>query len=374
MSIATQISGPQISRPSAARTEARPANPAVRSAWFELCRENLAVWNHVLLSTDTSLYQFPFWNEPYRPLWLTPRYLAWGTQDRPLAFVSILTVGFGPAKIGLVFRGPTALHADFVFTSDAMSELRDWAQAAGYFFIRFTNSDAEVLAQLASTGHAEHYDAFPYFLDYPVQSPDYVVEQFDCDDATLASFDREARRKLRRAAEAGYEFRAEDSPEALAAAWPLYQDCARRKHFRLERPLSVYQETMRQAQAHGCVSIYSAYLKGKLVGSTLVFRDGTMAHSLLASFDNGHRQAAVFLHWNAMRDMYRRGARRYNLGPGPGSLARFKQQFCEHPIASPGLLTMVMNDSLFNVWSKAVFPVARSLRPTLRKLVSHVKS
>lgn len=368
MSTVTQISKVQISPPTV-----QTAAPAVRHAWFEVPREHLAVWHDVLLSTDISLYQYPFWNEPYRPLLLTPRYLAWGTEDNLLAFVSILTIGFGPAKVGLVFRGPTQLKPEFQFTPEAISELREWARNEGYVFIRFTHSDPEILTLLASAGHTENYDAFPYFLDYPVQSPDYVVEQFECDDATLASFDREARRKLRRAAEAGYEFRSGDSPEALAKAWPLYQDCARRKNFRLERPLSIYQETIRLAQAHSCVRIYSAHLNGKMIGSTLVFRDRTTAHSLLAAFDSEHRHAAVFLHWNAMRDMYRLGACRYNLGPAPGSLARFKQQFCQHPVESPGVLTMVLNEPLFRIWSKVIFPVARSLRPTLRKIISHVK-
>jgi hypothetical protein len=375
-----EIVRPEIVRPNAAipktatrKTEARSSAPAIRTAWFEVRAQDLAVWNGVLLDTATSLYQYPFWNEPYRPLWLTPRYMAWGTEDRPLAFVSILTIGFGPAKIGLVFRGPSSLHPEFHFTQPAIQELLDWARAEGYVFIRFTHSDPEILTQLAAAGHAEDFDAFPYFLDYPVQSPDYIVEQFDCEEATLAGFDREARRKLRRASEAGYEFRADDSPEALAQAWPLYQDCARRKHFRLERPLSVYQETIRLAQAHDCVRVYSAHLNGKMVGSTLVFRDRTIAHSLLACFDADHRHAAVFLHWRAMRDMYRLGARRYNLGPGPGSLARFKQQFCETPVAYPAALTVVLNQSLFQIWRKVIFPIAKGLRPTLRKIVSHIK-
>jgi hypothetical protein len=351
----------------------RSSAAEIRATWFEVRREDLSVWNNILLDTDTSLYQYPFWNEPYRPLWLTPRYLAWGTQDQPQAFVSILTVGFGPAKIGLVFRGPTRLQAGFQFSQPAIEELLAWARKQGYIFIRFTHSDEHVLEQLAAGGRAEKFDAFPYFLDYPIQSPDYIVEQFDCDEATLASFDREARRKLRRAEEAGYEFRADDSPEALAQAWPLYQDCARRKHFRLERPLSVYQEAMQLAQAHGCVRLYSVYLNGRRVGSSLVFRDRTTAHCQLAAFESKHRHAAVFLHWHAMRDMYRMGARRYNLGPAPGSLARFKQQFCEHPVSYPGALTVVLKQGWFKVWQKAIFPVAIAIRPTLRRIVSKVK-
>jgi lipid II:glycine glycyltransferase (peptidoglycan interpeptide bridge formation enzyme) len=115
------------------------------------------------------------------------------------------------------------------------------------------------------------------------------------------------------------------------------------------------------------------YLNGKMVGSSLVFRDRTTAHSQLAAFDAKHRHAAVFLHWHAMRDMYRMGARRYNLGPAPGSLARFKQQFCEHPVSYPGAITVVLKQGWFKVWQKAIFPVARGIRPTLRTIVSNIK-
>ena len=134
----------------------RSSSPAVAAAsWFEVRQQDLPLWNNVLLSTDTSLYQYPLWNEPYRPLWLTPRYLAWGSQDRPLAFVSILTVGFGPAKIGLVFRGPTCIQSRCALCHVAIAELLDWARAEGYAFIRFTHSDPEVLTQLAASGHAQ---------------------------------------------------------------------------------------------------------------------------------------------------------------------------------------------------------------------------
>lgn len=367
MSLAVQMSA--ISVPAVGEHSSTRTAPAT---WFEVRREDLAVWNNVLLDSDASLYQYPFWNEPYRALWLTPRYLAWGTQDRPLAFVSILTLGFGSAKIGLVFRGPSCIHSRSELCHESISGLVDWARSQGYVFIRLTHSDPEALKQLTASSRTEAFDAFPYFLDYSVQSPDYVVDQSDCEEATLAAFDREVRRKIRRAQESGYEFRAEDSPEALARAWPIYQDCARRKNFRLERPLSVYTETMRLTREHNCVRLYSLYLNGKLVGSTLVFRDRDMAHSLLAAFDAKHRNAAVYLHWHAMRDMYRMGARRYNMGPGPGSLARFKRQFCEQPSAAPGVLTVVLNENLFGIWQKLIFPVARSLRPMLRKIVSRM--
>ena len=363
-----------MSSAAASNVKAGVQTSAPAAAWFEVPREHLSVWNHVLLDTGASLYQYPFWNEPYRPLWLTPRYLAWGSQDRPQAFVSILTIGFGPAKIGLVFRGPTCINARSEMCQVAIQELVAWARSHGYMFIRFTHEDPQVLSQLAAAGRAENFDAFPYFLDYPVISPDYIVEQSESEEETLAGFDREVRRKLRRAQELGYTFSAEGSPNALEKAWPIYQDCARRKQFRLERPLSVYQEAMRLAQENDCARLYSVQFNGKTVGSTLVFRDGATAHCILAAFEAEHRPAAVLLHWHSMRDMYRRGASRYNFGPGPGSLARFKRQFCQNPVAYPPALTLVLNETLFGIWRKAIFPLAKRLRPTLRTLVSSLKS
>jgi hypothetical protein len=253
-----------------------------------------------------------------------------------------------------------------------IKSLLDWARAEGYLFLRFTHSDPQVLSQLAAAGHAENIDAFPYFLDYPILSPDYIVEQRDSAEETLAGFDREVRRKIRRATEQGYEFRVEDSADALAQAWPLYQECARRKHFRLERPLSVYMETIRQGQAHDCVRIYSVLLNGKVVGNAVVLRDRTTAHCWLAAFETEHRQAAVFLHWNAMRDMHHVGVNRYNFGPGPGSLARFKQQFTQTPVSYPGPLTVVLKQNWFKVWWKWIFPVAKRLRPTLISLMATI--
>jgi hypothetical protein len=362
------------SAPANLHVKAGVQTSARAATWFEVRREHLSVWDQVLLDTGASLYQYPFWNEPYRPLWLTPRYLAWGTLDRPQAFVSILTIGFGPAKIGLVFRGPTCIHTRCGMCQIALQELVAWARANGYIFIRFTHHDPQMMRELAEAGRSEAFDAFPYFLDYPVISPDYIVEQSESDEETLAGFDREVRRKLRRAQELGYEFRVESSPEALEQAWPIYQNCARRKQFRLERPLSVYMEAMRLAQANDCARVYSLQLNGETVGSTLVFRDGTTAHCILAAFESEHRQAAVLLHWHSMRDMYRMGAKRYNFGPGPGSLARFKRQFCPNPVAYPPALTLVLNETLFGFWRKAIFPVAKKLRPTLRSLVSALKS
>jgi len=348
--------------------EVRSTRAAISVAWSELQPQDLPRWNNILRRTDAPIYQYPFWNEPYRRMWVTPRYLFWGDERDPLALVTILSVGFGPTKIGLVFRGPAQIAPYFPLTRGMFRQLFDWARSNGFMFLRFTHSDPEVLANIASAGHAVDLDAFPYLLDYPVLSQDYIVEQHDSEEETLASFDREARRKIRRGTEAGYQFHSTDSATALERAWPLFQDCAQRKHFRLERPLSFYADLMRGAQTYNRARLYTASLNGNVVGSTLVFRDRTMAHCSLAAFDAQHRHSAGFLHWHSMRDMYRLGASRYNLGPGPGSLARFKSEFCPCPVRYPGPLTIVLKEGAFWMWGKAFVPMAKQLQPMLRTI------
>jgi hypothetical protein len=359
MSLAAEISAVKI----------RPFIPAARATWSEVRAEELSASDSVLLRTEASIFQYPFWNEPYRRLGLTPRYLAWRTPRRPIASATILTLGFGPAKIGLVFRGPTLLMPGTEIPGAMLSDLLLWAREQGYMFLRFTHSDPEVLTGLAAAGgYALRGDIFPYMLDYSITSGDYVVEQCESDEETLASFDREVRRKLRRADEEGYEFGWDDSPEALEQVWPLYEECARRKQFRVERPLFFYKELMQRARGNQLARLYLVRLHGKIVGSTLVFRDRRTAHCQLAAFDPDHRQSATFLHWRSMRDMYRMGAERYNLGPGPGSLARFKSMFARRPVQYPSPLTVVLKENWFRLWRRTFIPAAKQLHPMIRTL------
>ena len=359
MSLATPISEIAV----------RSTSAAVRAAgWSELRPTDLSAWNNILRKTEAPIYQYPFWNEPYRQMGVRPKYLAWGSASDPLAFATVLTAGYGPAKVGLVFRGPVQVADTGFHPPRAMfRELLDWAYSHGYMFLRFTHSDPQVLSDIASAGNAVDVDAFPYLVDYPVLSGDYIVPLHDSEEETLAAFDREARRKIRRGVETGYKFHVDDSPDALQKAWPLYQECAQRKQFRLERPLSFYSQLVRGAQAHNRSRVYTVSLNGTVVGSTLTLRDRTTAHCLLAAFDLEHRHSAAFLHWHTMRDSYRLGAKHYNLGPGPGSLARFKSQFCQTPTTYPAPLTMVLKEGWFRLWGKAFVPMAKQLHPMVRR-------
>ena len=340
------------------------------TAWSEIPAEKLPYWNDLLLQTGASVYQYPFASAPYERLFFTPRHLAYGAQEKPSAYACILTVGFHGFRVGLVFRGPVSLVGRGPVPQEALASLSRWAAREGYVFLRFTPEDAPTFGAIATMPGAHRSDLFPFYLDYGQSAPELVVEQKESDTEMLASFDREARRKIRRASECNYEIRSAYSEQALAELWPLYEQCVRRKGFRLERPLSFYKDLVRAARCHDAVRIYSAWLDGRPCAMTLVLRDRDTAHCLLAAHDaaDGTHGTATLLHWTSMRDMHRLGTRYYNMGSAPGSLARFKQQFSPRPVICPGVVSLVVDERRFKLWRGILLPLARAVRPSVRKL------
>jgi len=78
-------------------------------SWRPIPRAELASWNQRLFSTDASLFQYPFWAEPFRKMHFQPRYLAYHDGASERAYVSVLSIGVPRFRIGLVLRGPGAL-------------------------------------------------------------------------------------------------------------------------------------------------------------------------------------------------------------------------------------------------------------------------
>ncbi len=232
--------------------------------------------------------------------------------------------------------------------------LAEWAKDAGYTFLRFSHSDANYLDRIASLGYSERTDAFPFYRDL---SEELIVEQVEDDGQMLANFQPVARRKIKKAGTVGYDLSVSDSPEAFEAVWPLFQELSTRKGFRY-RPLASYLELIRLAQAHQCVRLYVASLKGNPVAAILIVRDRSnsvyMSGALETAALDGKESPACLLHWKAMRDLYRAGVKYYSLGTRSGAVYQFKRQFrpCERVIPAPVIL--VMNKSKYRLWSAAV--------------------
>ena len=79
---------------------------------------------------------------------LRSSYLAYGPPDDPVAFVSVLALGFGRLRVGLVREGPVWLRDLDEATRTAclvalVTELRE----RGFVLACFTGPDAEALAK-----------------------------------------------------------------------------------------------------------------------------------------------------------------------------------------------------------------------------------
>ena len=219
--------------------EVRSTSAAIPAGWSELQPQDLAMWNNLLRGTDASLYQFPFWNEPYRRMWVTPRYLVWGSEHRPIAFATVLTVGFRPAQDRACFSRTGANLAGIPLCSKVRLSrvcLIGPARTATCSFASRTRIRRSWPARRRRTFLG--FRRFPLFPGLSVVAG-LLVQQYDCEEETLAILI--ARRAARFAAAPNPDtyFTRTILPAALQKSWPLYLDCANRKHFRLERPLSV---------------------------------------------------------------------------------------------------------------------------------------
>lgn len=340
------------------------------SQWTEIPQLEVASWNQRLLETDAPLFQYPYWNESFRGMYFSPRYLFYGSQEQIVAYVCILALGIRGLRIGLVQRGPVSFVPDQAVSRQALQDLYRWAKLQGYVFLRFTHSDSQALDRFASVGLVEQVDAFPLYIDH--WREELIVEQMADDARMLASFQTIARRKIKKAAEVGYDFSVSDSPEALTNVWPLFVSLSERKDFRY-RPLSSYLDMVRLAQPYQCVRLYVAALEKQPVAAILIVRDRTTAYYISGALDVNALQdkpsPACELHWRAMRDFFKLGAKYYHLGTRSGEVYQFKRQF--HPVerVNPPPLTLVINPTLYRLWSAAVLPVALPLWPRVKRAV-----
>jgi lipid II:glycine glycyltransferase (peptidoglycan interpeptide bridge formation enzyme) len=255
----------------------------------------------------------------------------------------------------------------------ALQSLYSWAKRNHYVFLRFTHSDAGLLDRIAEMCPSERRDGFPLYRDTGAADHELVVNQLRDEKEMLAGFDREARRKIRRANEVGYRVESDDTPEFLESVWPLFISCAKRKGFELYRSTDAYLEIVRLARPYKCVRIYTANLNDVPVEALFIIRDRSTAFCYLAALQldrlQGKATPSVLLHWRAMRDLYNEGCRYYSFGPGEGGVGQFKMQFSPQRVTYPPPLTVIVNQPIYRAWS-AVKPGLVSVWPTLKLLIA----
>jgi hypothetical protein len=326
--------------------------------------------SRLLLGTAAHLHQYPYWNEPLRRIRLRPTYLVYWRNGVRTAFVCILGLGVPWPRIGLIRHGPVSL-VDAGVAPGALTELVRWARRSGYIFLRVSHSDAEVLDQLAATGHSNRSDPFPL---YPHTAYELIVPQRPGDEDTLRTFQSVARRNLRAAERAQYRIAARNDPQGLAEVRAVYTALEQWKGRVYDRPFESYVDLLRLAAPHGRARVYSAWLGDRLVQFVLVVRDRDVAHYVIGALDRealaGAPSPSVLLHWHAMRDNFGQGAPFYDLGLwGSGSLPIFKRKFRPDERVFPPPVTVVLRPTLYRLWLRAL-PALLRTRGILQKLVA----
>lgn len=338
-------------------------------SWVELIPAQADEWTGELLAAEASLFQLPFWNEPLRRLMCRPHYLLLRDGGVPLAFACVLEVPLPMARLGLVQRGPVPLSAHAPGVTALAALLARWADAMHYAALRFTWTDAAARAELAALPGARDVDAFPFYRE---PSESLLVSLAD-GDAVAAHFKSTARSELRRAQEAGYRVVSDDAPERLLELWPLFERLSQRKGFHYRRPES-FAALMREARPHGAARLLVAYRGEQPVQVILVVRSRHVAHYVIGALDTAALDAAdspsVLLHWTAMREAARAGARHYDLGTRSGPVYQFKRKFRPVEHRHPAPVTLVLRGARYDMWDTFGVRAARTAWPTLKALLS----
>jgi len=267
-------------------------------------------------------------------------------------------MGFGRFRFGLVQRGPVPLDPLAGFTDGCLEGLCRWARNRGYVFLRFTHPDPGVLEKIADLGRSERRNSFPFYSD---MAEELIVTLRESREELLASFDREARRKIRNASAIPYEIEVADSPDRLKQVWLLYQELAIRKGF-FHRPLSSYLDLMSLAREFDAVRLYVVTLDKKPVNSLFQVNDSTTAFYMSGALDvealQGKPTPAPMLVCRAMEDSAKDGLQFFHFGSRSGQVYRFKSQFrpAERPLPAP--VTTILNRPLYWCWVLGLLPLA----------------
>jgi hypothetical protein len=315
------------------------------------------------------MFQYPYWNESLRRMRMHPHYLVHGSASAPAAYVCVLITGVPGFRIGLVQRGPVALEPHALLDAEWAFDIRDWARRHGCVFVRFTHCDDTVLRTLSNVCASQGVDPFPLYRD---PSEELTIELCE-DESLLASFSQTARKQVRRASREGYEIRVEHKPEDFERVWPMFVALGQRKKFS-HRPIASYFDLISFGAAYGFTQLYTAYLGARPVEAVLVCRDRKTAYGVVAALDveliEGKHTPSFLLYFHVMHNLWSLGCTKYSFGTKSGDVYEFKSRFHPHIIVRPPPMTMVVNKSLFSLWTLGIMRILPSLRRVIRKFVS----
>ena len=335
--------------------------------WKKIDRSELAEWNKRLSRTDAHLFQYPMWNEPFGKMFFRSLYLLQEKNNLAKSYLAILSLGFGPFKIGLIQRGPI-LISEKTLDSEDLLKLKKFLRWKGFIFVRLTCQNPEILSAAKSLKSTIEKESFPFYRDLRQE----LVINYDSINEVFNSFTGRCRYKIRRAEKAGYIVKHTTSIEELKLIWPLFQKIAELKGFK-RRPLRSFISLFQCSENTGFVRLFSVYYENRLVAARIMVRDKVTVFSLSSALDRvaiyKNISPGLLLHWEAMRYYFSKGVKVYNFGTRSGTVYEFKNSFHPKEIINPEPVTMVINPFLFQLWDRFALKAFFNTIYKLKKLV-----
>lgn len=336
--------------------------------WVEISGEEAIHWNRSLLSTDCSVFQYPYWNESLR-FFIRPRYLICREKNKTIGYVCVLSTGMGSLKAGLILRGPQFFEQDEDAQIQLTRELQNWLKRKGYCFVRITPGSPAVHRRISTFKNARIEESFPFYKDL---QEELIVENRGTESELLNSFQEVAIRKIRKAEKCRYVIEAIEGMESIEEIGKLFDKVGKRKGFQY-RPLESYRRLMTEARQFNGSKIYTARFDGQLVSAILIIQDAVTSYYLSGALDierlEKRESPSCLLHWQAMRDAFRSGRKFYHLGTTSGPVYQFKKQFRPTLVKNPPPVTWVFSQALYAVW-RMFLPMIIPAKPLIRSLLT----
>ncbi|MBK8466519.1 MAG: GNAT family N-acetyltransferase [Chloracidobacterium sp.] len=342
---------------------------STKMEWCEVPSQSFHVWDQKLASTDCPYLQFPFWVKAHEEQGYRTRFFYYGDVDRPIATAAIMEAGRFPFRFALVDRGPFIFSSSPEDAEKCVLSLIELAKNLDYAFVRFTHGQDEVFSILRRSESVKSLEPYPFSRD---PRNFLIVQQKDTKHETLATFNETARRKIRKAADVGYEFRIASSKEDFDLAWDLFERLALRKRFNLSsKPKRVWKKIIELGAENARARLYLCTYEDKLVAAQIIVSGGVIAEGTLSALDvdalEGKPSPAALLTWIGMRDAQELGCNYFDMG-GPGDPKRnnhvfeFKRMFRPEGRVMPGPVCAVIHPVRHWIWMKVILRGWRAWR------------
>lgn len=354
------------------------ATEGVRYEWKMIDDAQIGSWDKRLSETQVPFAQYPFWNEAYRSLKISPIYLVCCVEGSPVtyAYVCILSIRVPGFRIGFVQKGPVTMLSNGLVDVGMLESLKVWATSEGFMCLRFMHFDPDFLERVKAVPSVLQEDAFPMWSGLSKHA--LLVDIRREEAQILAGFQAIARRDIKAAEKVGYEIATSDDPAVLLKNWGLFEALAERKGTNFfPRPVESWAEMIRQGRHIQGVSLHTASLRGKIIQAILVVRDAETAEYMIGALDleslEGEASPSCLLHWHAMREARSKGCSYYNLGHPSGVVYQFKKKFRPEEVVAPPSVTMVIRPYHYWLWTKFMLEMLVPLWPMLRSILSKLR-